>query len=86
MLLASYMLYQMIWLPTSQSTSMCYTSMLMRMSPWDLGLLGWMWNTLMTGDSVVAPHLTVSGRLRQAISVLPRLIGLVVGFASQLRE
>uniref|UniRef100_A0A2P2KN14 Uncharacterized protein MANES_03G130500 n=1 Tax=Rhizophora mucronata TaxID=61149 RepID=A0A2P2KN14_RHIMU len=65
---------------------MCYTSMLMRMSHWDRGLLDWMWNTLMTEDSVAVPHLTVSGRLRLAIYVLPLLIGPVAGFASRSRE
>lgn len=36
---------------------MFYTSMLMRMSPWDLGLLDSMSNILMIGDSAVALHL-----------------------------
>lgn len=35
---------------------MCFTSMLMRMFHWDLGLLVWTWSILMTGDSVVVPH------------------------------
>lgn len=41
-------------------SGMFYTSMLMKMSHWDLGLLDLMWSISMIGDYVVALHLVKS--------------------------
>ncbi|CAI9090260.1 OLC1v1024997C5 [Oldenlandia corymbosa var. corymbosa] len=65
---------------------MYYTSMLMKMSHWELGSLGWMYNILMIEDYAVAPRLIVNGRHRQATYVLPLLIGAAVGFVGLLTE
>ncbi|KAG1368333.1 putative beta-1,3-galactosyltransferase 2 [Cocos nucifera] len=66
-------------------SGMCFTSMQMRTFHWDLGLLGWMWNILMTADYAVVPRLIVNGKHRQATPVLPPLIGAAVASASLLK-
>uniref|UniRef100_A0A2P2QNS2 Uncharacterized protein n=1 Tax=Rhizophora mucronata TaxID=61149 RepID=A0A2P2QNS2_RHIMU len=57
--------------------------MQMKMSPWDPGLLVLMLSTLMIEASAAELRWIVSGRHKQGILVLHRLIGAAVAFASQ---